>query len=85
MNVKIKNYKDAEVSVQFQDGLPENINETIETLVNAVAGEAVMSQESAVRRNPMIENPDGELETMKKEREENEPDEGIPPVPESFV
>lgn len=81
-DVKMKDYKDLDISVEFQDGLPENLLEIIDMLVAATAGEKVMSQEAAVHRNPLIDDPESELDTLKKETETQAANN--PPIPESY-
>lgn len=41
--------------------LPQNIDEAITNLGLATAGQAIMSQETAIRQNPMVKNADAEL------------------------
>ncbi len=59
--------KELEISVEFQEALPENIQEMVEMLSVAVGGKPVISQEGAVKRNPMVENAEKEIENLKEE------------------
>jgi SPP1 family phage portal protein len=59
-------YKEMDVSVKFQSVLPDNLKETIEMLVTAT-GDAVMSQEGAVRRNPLVDDADAEMERIEQQ------------------
>jgi len=51
----------------FQSSLPQNIKDTIQSLVEATAGEAVMSQRTALEMNPMVMDPESEKEQIQEE------------------
>jgi SPP1 family phage portal protein len=51
----------------FEYFLPKNVGETIDMLVKAVSG-GLISQETAVENNPIVENPTEELERINKEK-----------------
>lgn len=59
--------KNSPIQINFTSILPDNLSEIIATLSEAVGGKAIMSQETAVRNNPWVENTTLELEAMKKE------------------
>lgn len=60
--------EELDISIKFNNPLPENINETIEALSIARGGEPTISQKTAVRRNPLVEDPEGEIEELEKEQ-----------------
>jgi len=47
--------------------VPENIKEVVDALITATGGEPVLSQERAVKLNPMVDNADSEMERLKDE------------------
>jgi hypothetical protein len=57
------------VSVKFTSVLPDNIQETITNLITAAGGDAIMSQETAVKRNPYVDSPETEIELLDAQRE----------------
>jgi len=54
-------------NVQFTSVLPDNIKETIETLMTATGGKPIMSQELAVEHNPIVQNKDEEINRIHNE------------------
>lgn len=60
---------DMEVSIKFGNPLPENIDELVTTLTQATGGESIMSQETAVRNNPLVTDANDEIEKLEKKRE----------------
>ncbi|MDD5342825.1 MAG: phage portal protein, partial [Smithella sp.] len=64
-----KLFKDMSVSVKFTSVLPDNIQETITNLITAAGGDAIMSQETAVKRNPYVDSPETEIELLDAQRE----------------
>lgn len=70
-NKKIaKDLDKLDLSVKFSDMLPKNLSELIESLSMARGGEPIMSRESAVKQNPLIEDIEEELELMETEGSE---------------
>ncbi|WP_343302857.1 phage portal protein [Chitinophaga niabensis] len=56
------------IKPKFEYYLPKNDQEAIEVLTTAVgSGKAIMSQEAAVRQNPLVGDAEAELEQMKEE------------------
>lgn len=53
-----------EIKPLFEYYLPKNIQEVVQTLVNAVNG-GIMSADTAVRQNPLVSNPDAEIQVLK--------------------
>jgi len=47
--------------------VPENIKEVVDALITATGGEPVLSQERAVKLNPMVDNADAEMERLQEE------------------
>lgn len=64
-----KLFKDMSISVKFTSVLPDNIQETITNLITAAGGDAIMSQETAVKRNPYVDSPETEIELLDAQRE----------------
>lgn len=62
--------QELEVSIEFQEALPENVQEMVEMLSVAVGGKSVISQEGAIRRNPIVQNADKEIENLEKENKQ---------------
>jgi SPP1 family phage portal protein len=67
-----KGMEDLDISVEFASVLPENIQELITTLQSAVGGSSIMSQESAVKQNPLVEDPEAEITLLEGEREKEQ-------------
>lgn len=57
-------FKELDISINFGNVLPDSIVEMIENLSKAVAGEPIMTRDAAVRRNPLVDDPEGEIEKM---------------------
>lgn len=77
-SIKNKAILDANISFRFQDSLPENTTELIDTLTTATGGKAVMTVETAVKHNPFVSNSDEESDKLKAEDEANQV------IPQSF-
>jgi len=61
-----KNFNELEIDFTFNDGIPVNLKETIETLVFGVNG-GVMSKETALENNPLVDNSTKEAEQIQTE------------------
>lgn len=59
------------VSPKFKYFMPEDIPDTITTLNAAVAG-GIMSTESAIRQNPMVDDADAEIAAIDREKADNQ-------------
>lgn len=64
-------FKDFKAKIKFTSILPENMAELISMLSEAVGGKPIMSQQTAIENNPMVENADEEIEEIKKESEQS--------------
>lgn len=62
-----KKLEELRIDVVFTSVLPENLKETIELLTEATAGKAIMSQETAVSHNPLVDNNKAEIEKLENE------------------
>lgn len=60
-------FKEFESQIKFTSILPENMAELISMLSEAVGGKPIMSQETALENNPMVENAEDELAQIKSE------------------
>ena len=57
------------INVKFQSIMPENVQETVGMLMEATFNQAIMSQETATKLNPLVDDATTELEIMKRESE----------------
>ncbi len=53
--------------IQFTSVLPKNLKEIVETLVEANGGKPIISQETAVEQNPMVEDKVREVERLQEQ------------------
>ena len=60
--------EDLEFDIQFTSVLPENMQELISMLMDATGGESIMSKRTAVAINPLVEDTEQELQTIKDEQ-----------------
>lgn len=59
--------QELKIDVKFTSVLPENLKEMVEILTEATAGKAIMSQETAVSHNPLVDDNKKELENIADE------------------
>ena len=64
-------FKEFDKEILFTSILPDNISEIVTTLSEATGGKSIMSQETAVKNNPFVENTEEELEKITKEGTQN--------------
>jgi len=57
-----------DIDIKFGDVLPQNIQELIESLTLARGGEPIMSEESAVKHNPLVTDADEDIKALKGEK-----------------
>lgn len=69
IKASLKDAMSMEVKPVFTYFLPQDIQADVETLVSAVSG-GVISQETAVKRNPLVENAEQEMKLIKGEENE---------------
>jgi SPP1 family phage portal protein len=67
MDASQAKYNYMPVKPKFEYFLPENITEKIDLLNAAVAG-GIMASETAIRSNPLVDDPDNELELLKADQ-----------------
>lgn len=60
-------YAALDIDIQFGDVLPEDIAATVEALSVARGGQSIMSQDSAVRQNPLVVDPEADIVALEKE------------------
>jgi len=65
-----KNLEEMDISVQFGDILPQSVTETVKSLSTARGGEAIMSQNEAVRQNPLVSDAEEDIKRMEEEKGE---------------
>lgn len=61
--------EDLQIGIKFNSPLPEDVNGQLEALNIALGGEPSMSQKTAVRNNPYVEDPDAEVAQIKTEND----------------
>jgi SPP1 family phage portal protein len=66
-----KGIEELDLTIEFSEALPENLAEIIEVLVQATGGEPVMSRETAVKVNPMVDDPEAEIAMLDKQDAKN--------------
>ena len=70
-NIKLEPaLKTLDIEPMFTPYLPRNEAEEIDTLTTATGGKAVMSQKTAIKYNPFVQNADAEIDVIAKEAEE---------------
>ena len=62
-----KGMADLEIEVEFNDVLPENVQEMVDILIASSGGKAIMSRDTAVQQNPLVENTEAEMNILEKE------------------
>jgi len=73
-------FDELDVDVVFNDVLPQDIEMLIKSLTLARGGEAIMSEASAVRTNPLIQDAEKEIAALAGEKESA----ALKPLGESF-
>lgn len=66
-NTKI-NKPEEHIKVEFTGILPNNVMEIITMLSEATAGQPIMSQEAAVKQNPLVSDPQDEITKIQSEQ-----------------
>jgi len=68
-NVKSKQVlEEINISIKFGDVLPKSITELVKALSTARGGDAIMSQEEAVKQNPLVSDAEEDIKRMEKEK-----------------
>jgi len=57
-----------DISIEFGDVLPKSVTELVSSLSTARGGDSIMSQEEAVRKNPLVSDAEEDIERLKKEK-----------------
>ncbi|MBA7563948.1 hypothetical protein ES708_05610 [subsurface metagenome] len=65
-----KSLEELDVSIQFGDILPQSVTEMVKSLSVARGGDAIMSQDEAVRQNPLVSDAEEDIKRMEKEKGE---------------
>ncbi len=60
-------YPNMNINFEFQPAIPEDVTELIENLNLASGGDKIISQQTAVNRNPLVEDATAELEQIRAE------------------
>lgn len=60
--------EDADIDIIFNDVLPEDLKETITAISIARGGEPIMSEETAVRMNPLVTDAEKDIEILTNEK-----------------
>lgn len=67
INLDLKNAIVMNITPKFEYYLPKNTKEDIDILTTASGGNPIMSIETAVKLNPLVQDPDDEINKMKSE------------------
>lgn len=67
ININLKAATSLSVSPEFEYYLPKDEEGIINMLVSATGGKPIMTQEAAVRVNPLVSNDESEIEKLKEE------------------
>lgn len=67
INVKLEKATGLEITPVFEYFLPKDEAGVVDMLVAATGSKAIMTTESAVRQNPLVQDPDQEIEKLKEE------------------
>ena len=70
LNKGSSNLDDLRFDIGFTSVLPENIKEIIEILSEATAGKPIMSQQTAMKNNPYIDDSEEEITRIRQEQEQ---------------
>ena len=70
LNKGSSNLDDLRFDIGFTSVLPENIKEIIEILSEATAGKPIMSQQTAMKNNPYIDDSEEEIMRIRQEQEQ---------------
>jgi SPP1 family phage portal protein len=63
-----KSLEELDISIQFGDILPQSVTEIVKSLSTARGGEAIMSQDEAVRQNPLVSDAEEDIKRMEEEK-----------------
>ena len=66
-----KGFDNLEIGIEFNDVLPQNIQEIVDMLYTASGAKPIMSQKSAVNMNPLVEKPGDVIAEIKEEAKED--------------
>lgn len=70
-NVKSKqSLEELDISIKFGDLLPASMTELVKALSTARGGDAIMSQDEAIRQNPLVSDAEEDIKRMEKEKGE---------------
>ena len=63
-----KSLEEMDISIQFGDILPQSVTEIVKSLSTARGGDAIMSQDEAVRQNPLVSDAEEDIKRMEEEK-----------------
>jgi len=55
------------ISIKFGDVLPKSVTELVKALSTARGGDSIMSRDSAVRGNPLVEDSEEDIKRLEEE------------------
>jgi len=64
------NLEELDISIQFGDILPQSVTEIVKSLSVARGGDIIMSQDEAVRQNPLVSDAEEDIKRLEKEKGE---------------
>ncbi len=69
LNVKLEGALPLSIKPRFEYYLPKNDQEIIDMLMTATGNKPIISQKTAVSRNPLVDDPETEIENIKQDQE----------------
>ena len=64
------NIQELDISIKFGNILPQDITETVKALSTARGGDVIMSQDEAVRQNPLVSDAEEDIKRLEGEKGE---------------
>lgn len=68
--LNVKGVEDMEIAMEFGNPLPDNLEELITILSQSTGGKPIMSQETAVMNNPLVDDPKEEMAKLNAQAKE---------------
>jgi len=67
-----QNLNELDIVLEFGDVLPDSVTDLVNSLSQARGGDPIMSRAAAVRKNPLVEDAEEDLDRLNKEKEKSE-------------
>ena len=62
-----KDFAEMDIDINFQSILPDNLTEVVDYLNQATGGKPIMTQATAIQKNPLVTNKDDEIKALETE------------------